>query len=90
MSDFPWLTEVYDFVRQDNSHLAIDKLFDHVDDMLCAEDFESCDELLRTVDVSRLDNNLRMAFASITKAAATELPSRPQFLEKLKSTPRLT
>lgn len=76
-ADFRWLAELYAEQRTD---AAIDILFRRVDELLTAREFEVCNDLLRCIDLNRLDTNLTVAVLSITLAAAERLPYRQQFV----------
>jgi hypothetical protein len=84
-SNLLWLRFMYEQVKQQNIDGAIDTLFGHVDVMLSAGHFESCDRLLRRLDVQQLDANLIIAVLSATRRASAFLPSRPDFLERGKT-----
>lgn len=77
-----WLGDVYSLVARQRPDDAVDILFDHIDDLLLAGRFAHCDELLRAVDLARLDTNLIVAVLSITLMAAEHLPYRARFFER--------
>jgi len=77
-----WLNEIYQLDLDDKTDAAIDVLFDHVDDLLSAGEFDQCDEVLKDLDPNRLSNALIVAVLSITKAAGGHLPSRFHFAER--------
>lgn len=83
-----WLGDIYSLVARQQPDEAADVLFDHVDDLLLEQQFQSCDDLLRTIDLKRLDRNLLIALLSITLSAKEALPYRPRLLERTRA--RLT
>ena len=80
-----WLDDVYSLVQQKRQRKAVDILYEKVDDLLIAGEFKRCDELLRTIDLSRLDTNLIVSVLAMTKSAASDLPCRPNFLARARS-----
>jgi hypothetical protein len=80
-----WLEEVYTLVEKDDPDAAIDVLFDHIDDLLIACEFEKCDRVLRSIDVKRLDRNLMIATLGITRSAAARLNERKGLVERVES-----
>lgn len=76
-----WIDELYDFVAHERTDDAVDLLFKHVDELLSAERFDQCDEILRVVDLNRLDTHLIVALLSITLSASGQLPYRTPLLE---------
>ncbi len=77
-----WLGDVYSLVDQDRPDEAADILFDRIDDLLVDGQFGRCDELLRAIDLKRLDTHLIVALLSITRAAARHLPYRTRLFER--------
>ena len=71
-----WLGDVYALVDGGHIDRAVDIVFDQIDDLLIAENFGRCNELLLTVDPQRLDTHLMVSVLSITKSAACRLPNR--------------
>lgn len=82
LDDIGWLHEVYILVRSGAVDQAIDVAFQHVDDLLTAHDFVSCDQALRDVDVEQLDVFLIVALLSATLRAAPDLRERPAFVQR--------
>jgi len=85
---FSWLAHLYILVDEGHIDQSIDVLYDRVDDLLLAGDFGTVDNLLGIIDLDRLDSYLLIGMLSITLAAASKLPSRPEFVEKVRG--RLT
>lgn len=77
-----WLDDVYSLVDQGKSEQAVDLLYEHVDDLLLAEDFKRCDALLQTVDLKRLDSNLMVSLLTMTAPAKAALPYRASLLQR--------
>lgn len=77
-----FLEEVYRLAAIDNLQSATDRVFDHIDQLLCAGSFDVCDEILKRVDVARLPAPLLRSFLTITAAAKEKLPARQPFFVK--------
>lgn len=75
-----WLDDVYAYVQRKLPRKAVDILYQRVDGLLGSGEFERCDELLRTIDLKRLDSNLIVSVLAMTKLAANELPYRSKLL----------
>lgn len=75
-----WVDDLYTLPLDD----GIDLLFDHVDRLLTEGDFEGCDAVLRSLDISRLSIEILVAMCSATRAASDQLVGRPQVLEKIR------
>jgi hypothetical protein len=82
-SSLTWLGDVYSLVAQGRFEAAIDVLFRNVDALLLAGQFSRCNELLRAIDLKRLDTNLLVGALSITVSAADRLPGRAHFVERV-------
>lgn len=80
-----WLGSIYSLVHRGEPDDAIDVLFDHLDRLLDSGDFEKCDGVLMTIDVKRLDTNLLVALASITRVAKDELAKRAQLMDRVET-----
>ena len=64
-----WLVDIYSWVNLKKFDIAIDILFEKIDDLLIDGQFDECNELLLAIDIKRLDHNLIVATLSITSAA---------------------
>lgn len=80
--DIERLHEVYILVRSGAIDQAIDVALQHVDDLLAARDFASCDQVLRDVDVEQLDVFLIVALLSATQRAAPDLRDHSAFVQR--------
>ena len=80
----PLLAETYHLDQSGRIDAAIDLIFDAVDSLLCAGDFEGCDFLLQRVEVQRLSVDLMIAFLSITLTARDRLRERARFYSRVK------
>lgn len=83
-----WLVKVYRLRGEDLRARAIDCVLNRLDDLLLEGRFFDVNVVLSEVDVLRLEAPVLLAFLSATKAAKTELPSRPKLLERIQK--RLT
>lgn len=79
-----WVSHIYDLSASSKSDAAIDILFQHIDGYLSQRDYHSCDEVLRTLDVDRLDTNLLVASIVVTQGAESHLPYLPQWTQKVR------
>jgi hypothetical protein len=77
-----WLDEVYSLVDRGETERAVDELFEQLDDLLLAGDFESCDRALGCMDEARLDSYTLIAALSVTLMAAAKLPRRNEFVRR--------
>jgi len=80
-----WLDDVYAYVQQQLPRKAVDILYEKVDGLLSSGEFHRCDELLRTIDLKRLDTNLIVSVLAMTKVAANELPYRSKLLGRART-----
>jgi hypothetical protein len=81
--DLTWLGDVYSLVARNRFDAAIDILFRNVDELLLTGQFNRCNDLLRAIDLGRLDTNLLVGTLSITVSAADKLPGRAHFVERV-------
>jgi hypothetical protein len=77
-----WLEDVYSHVDRADPESAVDILFSKVNAHLLAGEVDRCNELLRALDLKRVDTNSIVAALSITLAAADRLPYRKRFVER--------
>lgn len=63
----------------------LDSIFDEIDDLLLAEDFEGVELILRGVDILNTDTTLLLGYLTITLVAAEDLPYRAGFFNAVKS-----
>jgi hypothetical protein len=80
-----WLNDVYSLVYEGKPDAAIDVLFEHVDDLLLADNFPGCDAMLKTIDIKRLDTNLMVAVLSVTRRASDDLHERSAFRRRVEA-----
>jgi len=79
------LSGVYSSVLHGDPDAAIDVLFEHVDELLVRGEYGRCDDLLETIDLSRLDTNLLVALLSVTKRASSDLEQRQHLVERVET-----
>ena len=65
---------------------AIDIIFDQIDEMLLARQFERVDQILRDVECRGYSIDILLSLLTITLAAKRHLPSRPAFYDLVVST----
>lgn len=68
-----WLEEIYSLVESKEYRKAIDIVFDCIDDFALEARFEEIDEILPAIDISKLDENLMVAFLAISKPVKPKL-----------------
>lgn len=78
-----FLETIYSLTRLNEIESATDRIFDHIDKLLCDRVFAVCDEILQRVDVEELPTALMRSFLTITAAAKNELPSRKALYQKV-------
>lgn len=78
-----WLNEVYSLSARNESDAAIDILFPKIDALFRAGEFAVADDVLRAVDVARLNTSLMVAVLAITRAAKDKLPHREVLLQRI-------
>ena len=64
--------------NEQDADVAIDKLFDYVDDLLLKGEFTEVDAFLQIVDVEELSKELAVAVLSITFTAKEKLEAREE------------
>jgi hypothetical protein len=64
---------------------AVQKIVDHMDDLLNQGRFSECDKVLGEADVRRLSAPLLVAFLGITRAAKKKLSMRPGFCARARA-----
>jgi hypothetical protein len=79
----PWLAQVYSYVKVGGIDDALDLICGHFDAVFDAGKFEDCDAELRSVDVTRLEENTLVGFLSFTLPAADKLPSRKDLFDRI-------
>jgi hypothetical protein len=62
--------------RERDVDVAIDRLFDYVDDLLLKEEFDEVNSFLQLTNVPELSSDMAVAVLSITLAAKDKLPAR--------------
>ncbi len=77
-----FLEEVYSLGQISDIPSATDKIFDHIDKLLCDGYFRVCEEILKRAEPRRLPSSLRRSFLTITAAAKDKLPARASFYKE--------
>lgn len=83
MDDF--FTELYQHLNNDNIQKTTNFLLFYIDDLLEAHEYEKCDSILATVDVSKIPSVLMLSFLAITNSYKEDLPSRSILFNKIES-----
>ncbi len=79
------VSRVYQLDRSGQIDAAIDLVFDTIDTLLCEDDFQGCDRLLKVVDADKLSIDLLVAVLSITLTARDHLPERRSLCNRVKA-----
>ncbi len=77
-----FLETLYQLAARD-SDLAIDQLFECMDDWFNARDYERCNDMLMIVEPEKLNLYVLIAMLSVTRRAAPYLPARVVFVAKV-------
>lgn len=80
-----WLEDTYAYCMQSRDAEALDVMFRHINTLLCEDQFSKCNDLLRAIDLQRLDTHLMIGLLSITLAASSILPFRSQLVSNIES-----
>lgn len=68
----------------DHAEMAIDEIFDWVDDNCLAGNFKTVDERLLALDLSEMSVTIMIAWVSITYCARNELSHRPCLIQRMR------
>ena len=80
-----FLEEIYDLSKIGDAETATLKIFDSFDCWLIDGKFEVCDNILKAVDVDRIDTKLMRSFLCSTFPAKDKLPSRESLYQKIEA-----
>lgn len=81
-SDF--FDKLYELALLPNKDKATDLIFDHIDKLCWAEKWDEIDNILKNVDIDRLNTELWLSFLTITLCVCSKLSYRNEFGEKIK------
>lgn len=76
------LNRLYQLADENQKEAALDLIFQGIDRLLCAGRFDGCDDLLREVELTRLDATLIVGLLNATLSASAHVPGRPAFVER--------
>lgn len=62
----------------------VDEVMCYIDSLLMRGEFKVCDAILANLELHRVPTDLQMTYATITWPAKHRLPSRGEFLERVK------
>lgn len=77
------MTDIYRLVASGKTDLAADMIFDRVDDLLCAGQFQEVDALLERIDVEQLDITACLCFLSVCLRAEPHLAAWPGMVQRV-------
>lgn len=80
-----WLEEIYQLCEENNTDKGIDILFSKIDELLLKEDFDLCDDLLRTINLQKLNTSMLLGLLSITFTATAKLPYRSKLVTNIEA-----
>ena len=78
-----WLQALLELDKKGQSDAALDELFDRIDEMLSASEYEMVDGILGCMPLEGPSLTLMMGLLSITRPAAEHLPSRARYFERV-------
>lgn len=78
-----WMQAVLKLDREDKSDAALDELFDRIDPMLAAGEFDKVDGILAAMPVEGPSLTLMIGLLSITRPAGDHLPLRPKYFDRV-------
>jgi len=81
---FPWLQGVYEFVVGGKSDRAMDVLFRGFEETARVS-MDRCGDLIRRIEVDKLDTTLLVGLLSVTRPRAAELPYRATMVSAVES-----
>lgn len=79
------LENIYSLVEGKKDDLAIDVLFNLVDDLLWAKKFDEVNDLIQQVEIDRLSNNLLVGLLSITSTVKDKLSERAFLVDRIET-----
>ena len=83
--DMPWLISIYELNEKNKLSSDENKIYWHVDSLLCEEKFSECDRLLKAIQLDKLAPELWTAFLIITAAAKDKLQARAAFFSAIQA-----
>jgi len=78
-----WLHALIELDNKGQSDAALDELFDRIDEMLSASEYEKVDSILANMPLEGPSLTLMMGVLSITRPAAEHLPSRVRYFDRV-------
>lgn len=77
------IEEIYKLVELQEYDEACDILYQDMDSMFLDGEFDQCNEMLKLINLDKLDINLLVGLLSITYAAKDKLPYRDNLYNKI-------
>jgi hypothetical protein len=78
-----FLDKVHRLDRAEDLQTATDQVYELFDRLLTEGSFETCDRMLKQVDVGKLSTSLMRSFLTITTAAKDKLQTRGDFFARV-------
>ncbi|MCI0377559.1 MAG: hypothetical protein L0215_08135 [Gemmataceae bacterium] len=68
-----------------HSDASLDLIYDSVDELLRASQFEECDEILKGIEIEACSIDVHLAILTATAPARSQLRSRDHYFQQVKS-----
>lgn len=81
---FPWLHDVYGLVQVQRLEPAMNRVFREINSLTQRSLWGTCNNVLESVDFSRLEVTTAVGFLMITRGIADKLPFRPEFARRVR------
>jgi hypothetical protein len=78
-----FLQEVYALSANHDLGGATDRIFGHIDSLLCLGNFPRCNAILKQIELEKLPATLMRSFLTITAAAKDKLPARKALYDRV-------
>jgi hypothetical protein len=82
--DASFFERLYAYCRAEDPDAALDLMLDVFDEVIESGDLTRCDELLRGVDLKKVDLAVALGFLSATTAVKRTLPYRDELLRRVR------
>lgn len=76
------LQQIYDLVKENKNNKVTDIIFDTFDRLALDGKFQECDDIIKAIDIYKLNTFSIRSVLCITKAFKEKLPSRAEFFDK--------
>jgi len=80
-----WLSHIYDLIKINKIDDAIDILFSQIDNRLLKGEFKQCDEILKSINLQKVNITFMICVLAITSPAKDKLLYRKELFENIKN-----